>query len=642
MEELRSARTPDELASLVRRAGVQGALGSETAVLMERSLSFSAKTAADVMTPRTRVRTVPDSTPVATVIEAARDTGHSRFPVVGESVDDIRGLIHVKQAVTVPELDRGTTRVGEVMGEPMLVPPTMALDRLLHLLQQRSLQLAVVVDEYGGTAGIVTFEDLVEELVGDVVDEHDSPAPGIWREPDGSWLLSGLLRPDEIQAAIGLELPAGRASYETVAGLILQLLRRIPDVGDQVDVPGATLSVDRLEGRRIDRVLVRLHPDITDSTRRRLRRQPNRRRRGLLVTAALLLLAVGLIAANGFFVGAEFAVLASRRGRLEPLLRSSRRARTALRAIEQLPLMISACQFGITLASLGLGALAEPVVASLLTDPLAALHVPHELIHPLALAIALTLVSCLHMLLGEMVPKNLALTGPERAAMVLAPPLLVFVQIFRPIIIGLTAVATAVLKLLRITPASEIGEVTDRDSVAALIGESSEEGLLKTDQHELLTGALAFEETKAEAVGLPLDSLVTVDSDITPGRVEQLVAATGYSRFPVRGDDRALTGADLIGYIHIADVLDTDQARRNLPLDHRWIRPLGEIRATATLQTALATLRRSGSHLARLIDDNGQTQAVIALEDILEELVGEVMDATRRLDATSRPDESIS
>jgi CBS domain containing-hemolysin-like protein len=360
------------------------------------------------------------------------------------------------------------------------------------------------------------------------------------------------------------------------------------------------------------------------------------------VTAGLLLLAVGLIAANGFFVGAEFAVLASRRTRLEPLLRSSRRARTALRAIEQLPLMISACQFGITLASLGLGALAEPVVASLLTDPLAALHVPHELIHPLALAIALTLVSCLHMLLGEMVPKNLALTGPERAAMMLAPPLLLFVQVFRPIIIGLTAVAVAVLKLLRITPANEIGEVTDRDSVAALIGESSEEGLLETNQHELLTGALAFEETKAEAVGLPLDSLVTVDPDVTPGRVEQLVAATGYSRFPVRADDSTSSGPDLIGYVHIADVLDTDQARRNLPLDLRWIRPLGEIRTTATLQTALASLRRSGSHLARLIDDNGQTQAVIALEDILEELVGEVMDATRRPDATSRPDQPSS
>jgi len=356
------------------------------------------------------------------------------------------------------------------------------------------------------------------------------------------------------------------------------------------------------------------------------------------VTAGLLLLALGLIAANGFFVGAEFAVLASRRTRLEPLLRSSRRARTALRAIEQLPLMISACQFGITLASLGLGALAEPVVASLLADALPTLHIPHELIHPLALAIALTLVSCLHMLLGEMVPKNLALTGPERAAMILAPPLLLFVRIFRPVIIGLTGIATAVLKLLRVTPASEVGEVADRDSVAALIGESSEEGLLKNNQHELLTGALAFEETKAEAVGLPLDTLVTVDPDVTPERVEQLVAATGYSRFPVHAHDGTPSRPDLIGYIHIADVLDTDQARRNLPLDQRWIRPLGEIRASATLQTALATLRRSGSHLARIIDDNGQTQAVIALEDILEELVGEVLDATRRPDDTSRTD----
>ena len=352
------------------------------------------------------------------------------------------------------------------------------------------------------------------------------------------------------------------------------------------------------------------------------------------MTAALLLLALALIAANGFFVGAEFAVLASRRARLEPLLRSSRRARTTLRAIEQLPLMISACQFGITLASLGLGALAEPAVASLLTGPLAALHVPQQLVHPLALVIALTLVSSLHMLLGEMVPKNLALTGPERAAMVLAPPLLLFVQIFRPIIIGLTAVATGVLKLLRIEPALEIGEVTDRDSVATLIGQSSEEGLLKPNQHELLTGALAFEETKAEAVGLPLDTLVTLDADITPARVEQLVAATGYSRFPVRAEDQPSTAADLIGYIHIADVLDTDQAHRNLPMDRRWIRPLSDIPTTATLQTALATLRRSDSHLARLIDDNGQTQAVIALEDILEQLVGEVLDATRPRDAT--------
>jgi magnesium and cobalt exporter, CNNM family len=352
------------------------------------------------------------------------------------------------------------------------------------------------------------------------------------------------------------------------------------------------------------------------------------------MTVASLLLALALIAANGFFVGAEFAVLAARRSRLEPLLRTSRRARTALRAIEQLPLMISACQFGITLASLGLGALAEPAVASLLTGPLAALHVPHGLVHPLALGIALTLVSCLHMLLGEMVPKNLALTGPERAATILTPALLVFVRIFRPIIIGLTAVATGVLKLLGIKPVSEIGDVIDRDSVAGLIGESSEEGLLHVNQRELLSGALAFEETKAEVVAMPLEALVTVEPDVTPADIEHVVTATGYSRFPVRAANHPSTAADLIGYIHLADVLETDPASRNRPVDSRCIRALGDIPTTATLQTALAALRRSGSHLARLIDQNGQTRGLIALEDILEQLVGEVTDATRRPDAT--------
>jgi CBS domain containing-hemolysin-like protein len=233
-----------------------------------------------------------------------------------------------------------------------------------------------------------------------------------------------------------------------------------------------------------------------------------------------------------------------------------------------------------------------------------------------------------------MVPKNLALTGPERAAMMLTPALLIFVRIFRPIILSLTAVATGVLRVLNIKPVSEIGDVIDRDSVAALIGESSEEGLLQANQHELLSGALAFEETKAEIVGLPLDALITVGSDATPADIEQLVTATGYSRFPVRADDHPSTEANLIGYIHLADVLETDPASRNLRVDRHCIRPLGNIRTTDTLQTALATLRRSGSHLARLIDENGQTRGLIALEDILEQLVGEVRDATRRPNET--------
>jgi CBS domain containing-hemolysin-like protein len=263
VEELRSARTPDELASVVRRAGDQGALGQETAALLERSLSFGDKTASDVMTPRTRMRTLRESEPVVAVIEATRATGHSRFPVIGDGFDDVRGLVHVKKAVAVPESERNSTRVRDVMSRPVVVTRFMRLDPLLDLLQQRGLQLAVVVDEYGGTAGIVTFEDLVEELVGDVVDEHDATAPGIRQQFDGTWLLSGLQRPDEIKAAIGVELPEG-ADYETVAGLILQLLGRLPDVGDEVTVPGARLRVERLDGRRIDRIRLTRLAEQTD------------------------------------------------------------------------------------------------------------------------------------------------------------------------------------------------------------------------------------------------------------------------------------------------------------------------------------------------------------------------------------------
>ena len=350
------------------------------------------------------------------------------------------------------------------------------------------------------------------------------------------------------------------------------------------------------------------------------------------MTAGLLLLSIALIAANGFFVGAEFAVLAARRGRLEPLLRTSRGARTALRAIEQLPLMISACQFGITLASLGLGALGEPAVAALLVGPFEAMHLPHQLVHPVSLAIALTLISALHMLLGEMVPKNLALAGPERAAVLLAPPLLAFVRVFRPVIIALTAVATGVLRLLHIEPVSEVGDAPNRDSVAALIGESREEGLLEPDQHDLLSGALAFEEMNANAVRLPLDTLITVPPDVTPARIEALVAATGFSRFPVKAEENAGAAGELTGYIHLADVLDTDPVRRHRPVDRRWIRPLSDVPTNATLQTVLASLRRSGSHMARVVDDNGQTQGVIALEDVLEQIVGEVADSTRLRD----------
>lgn len=252
-EELASARSPEELASLVRRSAEKGTLGQETATLLERSLAFGSKRADDVLTPRVRMRAIHGTAAVEEVIATARDTGHSRFPVIGEDLDDVLGVVHVKHAVSVPEDRRGEVRVLDVMVPPVLVPTMIELDPLLETLRRGGLQMGVVIDEFGGTAGIVTMEDLVEELVGDILDEHDRLGARIRRRPDGSWLVSGLLRPDEIASAAGIYLPEDD-TYETLGGLIGHQLGRVPAAGDVVAVDGFELTVDRMDGRRVDRV----------------------------------------------------------------------------------------------------------------------------------------------------------------------------------------------------------------------------------------------------------------------------------------------------------------------------------------------------------------------------------------------------
>jgi CBS domain containing-hemolysin-like protein len=250
-EELASARSPEELVSLVRRSAQQGTLAQETATLFLRTASFADKHARDVLTPRVRVTTLNADEPVSAAVEATRRTGHSRFPLLGDGLDDVVGVVHIKNVPRVPANLRGGTPLREIMDEPLFVPETLELDELLDLLRDRGLQLAVVVDEYGGTAGVVTFEDLVEELVGPVTDEHDptdNPAP---RQPDGSWLLSGLLRPDEAAEITGVAFPAD-PRYETLGGFVLARLERIPDLGDRVELRGHVLTVERMDGRRID------------------------------------------------------------------------------------------------------------------------------------------------------------------------------------------------------------------------------------------------------------------------------------------------------------------------------------------------------------------------------------------------------
>ena len=249
-EDLRSARSPQELGSLVRSSAQHGTLDEGTATLLDRSLRFGERTAEELMTPRVQVEALSADKPVLALVDIARQTGFSRFPVYGSDLDDVRGVVHIKQAFAVAAANRAITLVGSLANPVPTVPSSLDGDALLDALRGQGLQFAVVVDEYGGTAGIVTLEDLVEEIVGDVRDEHDRlEISQVQPLDEQNWIISGLLRADEVADAVGLVLPKG--DYETVAGLVLERLGRIPDVGDETELDGWRLTVMRMERRRI-------------------------------------------------------------------------------------------------------------------------------------------------------------------------------------------------------------------------------------------------------------------------------------------------------------------------------------------------------------------------------------------------------
>ncbi len=332
------------------------------------------------------------------------------------------------------------------------------------------------------------------------------------------------------------------------------------------------------------------------------------------------LIAAVLLVVNAFFVGAEFALISTRRSVIEPrALAGSRRARTTLHAMQHGSLMLAGAQLGITLASLGLGAVAEPAVAHLLEGLFDAAHAPKGFLHPVAFVLALAIVVFLHVVIGEMVPKNLALAAPERSALALIPALVWVVRVLRPAIAAFNALASLSLRAVRITPRDEIASTYTHDEVAQLIAESHREGLLDEEEHELMTGALDFEERSVESVMRRLEQLVVIGPEASPRDVEDLTARTGYSRFPVMSD----TG-QLMGYVHLKDVLETDPVRRSVPIETKRMRSLLAIAVTATLAEALAVMQSRGAHLASVIDEGGRLVGVVALEDVLEELVGEI------------------
>jgi len=325
-----------------------------------------------------------------------------------------------------------------------------------------------------------------------------------------------------------------------------------------------------------------------------------------LVAAALLLIG------NAFFVAAEFAAVSVRRAQIEPLAARSRRARTVLAVQGRLSMLLAGAQLGITLCSLGLGAVAEPTLGHLFERALHATHLPTGLADPLAFAVALTVVVLAHMVLGEMVPKNISLATAERAALLLVPPLAGFVRATRPLIRAFNAVANGVLRLFGVQPQDELKTAYTPEEVAGIIAESREHGYLGADEHHRLSRALRLGQRTAGDVAIDPSALLTVTPETTAAEIEALTARTGYSRFPVRA------GEALLGFVHVKDVLAGGSADPSRPWAAEHLRRMPTVEPGQPLPEVLTVMRRARSHLAQV--DGG---SVIALEDVVTAFIGE-------------------
>ena len=341
-----------------------------------------------------------------------------------------------------------------------------------------------------------------------------------------------------------------------------------------------------------------------------------------------VLLTVLLLAANAFFVGAEFALISARRDRLEALAEQGKRgAATVIRAGQNLSVMLAGAQLGITICSILLGRVGEPAVAHLLEPLFDLVGVPDPVLHTVSFVIAITIVVVLHVLLGEMVPKNIAIAGPESAAMLLVPPYLMWVRLARPIIAVYDWCAHIVLRAVGIEPKTELENTVSTIELSEMIAESLSEGLLDPEEHNRLSRALQIRNRVVADVAIPLSEVHAVPADAegtgpTVRAIQQALEETGYSRFPVTG-----TGGQFIGYVHIKDVLSlVDHA--DAVVDLSMVRALPQVSAALPLPDALSRLRRSNSHLALVTADDGRVTAMVALEDLVEDLVGTMRQRT--------------
>ncbi|CAM5312372.1 Membrane protein OS=Streptomyces fumanus OX=67302 GN=GCM10018772_11500 PE=4 SV=1 [Streptomyces fumanus] len=335
------------------------------------------------------------------------------------------------------------------------------------------------------------------------------------------------------------------------------------------------------------------------------------------MTVVQLLIGALTLLTNAFFVGGEFALISVRRSQIEPPRAEAgdKRARMTLWGLEHLSALMATAQLGITVSSLVLGAVAEPAIAHLLEPAFEAVRMPHALVHPVAFAIALTLATYLHMLIGEMIPKNIALAAPAATALVLAPPLVALTRALRPVVFGINAFANALLKLLRVEPKDEVEAVFTDDQLARMVDDASEAGLLTPADGERLRDALELGTRPVGEILVPVPRMRTVGHTVTPAQLEKLAAEAGYSRFPVSGP-----GGTLLGYLHIKDTLGV--ADRDRPFPRSALHPVTRVRIDTPLDDTLTALRATGSHLAAVTGETGTVLGFVTMEDVLTELVG--------------------
>lgn len=340
---------------------------------------------------------------------------------------------------------------------------------------------------------------------------------------------------------------------------------------------------------------------------------------------------VVLLAGNAFFVAGEFAVMSARRSQIEPRAEAgSARAKTAIYAMEHVSQMLAIAQLGITVCSLLILMVSEPAIHHLLTDPLTSFGLSYTAASVIAFIIALALVSFLHVTIGEMVPKNAAVSVADRAVLLLAPPMVFLYRILMPLIWALNLTANLVLRAFGVTPRDEVVSTFTLEEMESIVAESKRGGTVRDDAG-IIAGAMQFSDYTAAEVMIPVDEVITLPVDVTPRKVEKAVGRTGFSRFVTTDDQDVYTG-----YVHLKDVMSLPAAASSAPIPVTVVRSLGNMALTDEIEACLGQMQRTGSHLARVIDTEGVTRGILFLEDVLEVLVGEIHDATQSWDSRRR------